>query len=322
MNRCGHDKQLIRTFSPCKIYQYSDAMLKDLRKDSLKKLEKTVLYSKQPVYFDKTTIDRRINNGSGAGTSGAAAQIAARKENYAKDLNIDERIETFQNHLKNEYVYRIPLRYFTNLGKINLSIKIDFRIKCHMETDMKKMFQSKTVYVPGATIPSSPDAKTIFTNTPFIQHKHILLDKNFRQYLETIMVSKKLLQMGAQKTPMEKTYEIDVGSNSINVDFLGSNRQFDWLEISLVFDKSNKYVTLYDSYNVELASKYVKLVKLSNFTEIFSLTNEKKYSMDSLTQKYLLYKQFVAWCCNGCSTAPLTDYIKNQRQRPILFRQK
>ena len=191
MNRHGHDKQLIPTFSPCKIYQYSDAMLKDLRKDSLKKLEKTVLYSKQPVYFDKTMIDRRINNGSGAGTSGAAAQIAARKENYAKDLNIDERIETFQNHLKNEYVYRIPLRYFTNLGKINLSIKIDFRIKCHMETDMKKMFQSKTVYVPGATIPSFPDAKTIFTNTPFIQHKQILLDKNFRQYLETVMVSKK-----------------------------------------------------------------------------------------------------------------------------------
>ena len=56
---------------------------------------------------------------------------------------------------------------------------------------MKKMFQSKTVYVPGATIPSFPDAKTIFTNTPFIQHKQILLDKNFRQYLETVMVSKK-----------------------------------------------------------------------------------------------------------------------------------
>ena len=94
--------------------------------------------------------------------------------------------------------------------------------------------------------------------------------------------------MGAQKTPIEKTYEIDAGSNSINVDFLGSNRQFNWLEISLVFDKSNKYVTLYDSCNVELASKYIKLVKLSNFTKIFSLTNEKKYSMDNLTQKYLL----------------------------------
>ena len=39
--------------------------------------------------------------------------------------------------------------------------------------------------------------------------------------------------------------------------------------------------------------------------------NEKKYDIDNLTQKHLLYKQFVAWSCNGCSTAPLTDYINN-----------
>ena len=33
--------------------------------------------------------------------------------------------------------------------------------------------------------------------------------------------------------------------------------------------------------------------------------------MDNLTQKHLLYKQFVVWVCNGYSTAPLTDYINN-----------
>ena len=60
-----------------------------------------------------------------------------------------------------------------------------------------------------------------------------------------------------------------------------------------------------------LAAKTIKSVKLSNFTEIYSLTNEKKYDIDNLTQKHLLYKQFVAWSCNGCSTAPLTDYINN-----------
>ena len=57
ITRYGHDKQLIPTFSPYKIYQYSDTMLKHLSKDSLKKIEKTLLYSKQPVYFNKTTID-------------------------------------------------------------------------------------------------------------------------------------------------------------------------------------------------------------------------------------------------------------------------
>ena len=75
--------------------------------------------------------------------------------------------------------------------------------------------------------------------------------------------------------------------------------------------KSDKHTTIYDSYSAELAAKYIKSVKLTNFTEIYSLTNEKKYDKDNLTQKYLLYKQFVVWTCNGCRTAPLTDYINN-----------
>ena len=37
----------------------------------------------------------------------------------------------------------------------------------------------------------------------------------------------------------------------------------------------------------------------------------KKYDLDNLTQKYLLYKQFVTWSCNVSSVAPLRDYINN-----------
>ena len=125
------------------------------------------------------------------------------------------------------------------------------------------------------------------------------------------MVSKKILRMGVQKTPIQKTYEVSLGSDSINIDFLESNKQSDWLEISIICDKSDKHTTIYHSYNVELAAKYIKSVKLSNFNEIYSLTNEKKYDINNPTQKYLLYKQFVAWSCKGCNTAPLTDYINN-----------
>ena len=49
--------------------------------------------------------------------------------------------------------------------------------------------------------------------------------------------------MGVQKTYIQKIYEISVGSDSLNIDFLGANRQFNWEEISLVFDKSNKHTT-------------------------------------------------------------------------------
>ena len=41
------------------------------------------------------------------------------------------------------------------------------------------------------------------------------------------------------------------------------------------------------------------------------MTNEKKYDIDNLTQRHLLYKQYVAWNCNGSSVAPLTEYMNN-----------
>ena len=67
----------------------------------------------------------------------------------------------------------------------------------------------------------------------------------------------------------------------------------------------------------ELAAQNIKSLRLSNFTEIYSLTNEKKYNIDNLTQKHLLYKQFVAWNCNGSSVAPLVDYMDNPIYREL-----
>ena len=81
--------------------------------------------------------------------------------------------------------------------------------------------------------------------------------------------------MGAQKTPIQKTYEIKQGSDTVIVEFLCAIRQFDWIEISIVSDKSDKHTTIYDSYNRELAAQNIKTLRLGNFTEIYSLTNEK-----------------------------------------------
>ena len=114
-----------------------------------------MLYSKRPVYFNETTIDRTIHNGTGA-----------TRANEAKDF--DERITKFRNQLKNEYVYRFPLRYFTDLRKMNFPLKIGSRIKSHLETDPKKLFESRKVLAATAGIPS-PDAKIIFTKAPFIK---------------------------------------------------------------------------------------------------------------------------------------------------------
>ena len=125
------------------------------------------------------------------------------------------------------------------------------------------------------------------------------------------MVSKKIIRMGTQKTPFQKPYEISTGQDSIDIEFLGASKQFDWIELSLVYDKSGKHTMIYDSCNHKLAAKWIKLVRLSNFTEVYSFTNEKKYDVDNLTQRHLLYKQSVAWSCGGSSVAPLSDYMNN-----------
>ena len=77
----GSDKEIIPTSSPYEIYQYSDSMLKHLSKKALKKIEKTLLYSKQGVYFNAADSDRRIHDGSDIYTTGlSAAQITTLKK--------------------------------------------------------------------------------------------------------------------------------------------------------------------------------------------------------------------------------------------------
>ena len=76
-------------------------------------------------------------------------------------------------------------------------------------------------------------------------------------------------------------------------------------------DKRYKHKTIYDSYNREIAAQLIKSLKLTHFTELYTITNEKNYNADNLTQQHLLYKQFLAWSCNGSSVAPVSDYVDN-----------
>ena len=105
-------------------------MLKHLPKDDLKTIQKTFLYSKKPVYYGNTPYERRNFNSKNLTTTGlSTAEITTSKQYHAKDLNTDDRTELFHDQLGEEFVYRIPLRYFSDIGKINFPTKIDYRIK-------------------------------------------------------------------------------------------------------------------------------------------------------------------------------------------------
>ena len=202
------------------------------------------------------------------------------------------------------------------------------KIRLTLETDMKKLFESdknhmgnsKTAkfsistdpnnFEPDAT-PPTPDVQIVLLKAPMIQYEQLTLNTNFRQYLGTILFSAKVLQMRVQKRPYQKTYELQAGSQDFTVDFQGANRQFDWIEISLVYDKSDKHLTAYDSYNTECASSFIKSLEFANISDQHSITNTLKFNIDNDLQKHLLWKQYLAWHTNGCSTVPVTDFRNN-----------
>ena len=71
------------------------------------------------------------------------------------------------------------------------------------QKEMKCLFESRKLLAANSALPSA-DVEIIFIKAPFTQYQQLLLDKNFRQYLEAIMVSKKTLRMGMQKTLLQK----------------------------------------------------------------------------------------------------------------------
>ena len=72
-------------------------------------------------------------------------------------------------------------------------------------------------------------------------------------------------------------------------------RQLDWLKIYLVYDKSDKHATLYDSCNAKCAARMIKNIELSNISDTYSATNTMKFNINNDAQKHLLWKQYTAW---------------------------
>ena len=85
----------------------------------------------------------------------------------------------------------------------------------------------------------------------------------------------------------------------------------------MVFDKCDKHQTVYDSYHVELVAKYVQLLASENVSTTYSLTGQLEYNVSNEDNKHWLYQMFVAYYCEGSSTAPLTQYKNNEIKQEL-----
>ena len=80
----------------------------------------------------------------------------------------------------------------------------------------------------------------------------------------------------------------------------------------MVYDKSDQHQTIYDSYDVELAAKTIQPLTIKNASSTYSLTGIWELNIDNEDDKHHFYSMFIAYNCDECSVAPLTQYRNNE----------
>ena len=247
IKRFGDDMPILLLTNTVDIYRYSDELLKHMPKDALRTIENDLLYSKKKVAIGNNTDRRDHHTGNGEDAA------------HRTDENFTQRIEKLQDQLKNEYIYRISLKYLCDMGVVNQCFKFNTKYIVTLETDMQRLFQTN-INQAANSILSTVDASIVFTSAPYILYEQFILENNFRTYLEGTMISKHVLRAGIKPTPYQKSVELVTGTESRVVNFQGANKQFSFLSISLVHDKSDQHRSTYNSYNAELASTKIKSI--------------------------------------------------------------
>ena len=102
-----------------------------------------------------------------------------------------------------------------------------------LETNLNKLFETN---VKLAAIPDNPDAQIIYHDTPYISYPQVTLDNNFLAYYNGILRSRSALRTSVILSPYQQSFDINTGTQSLNVNFRGLDKQIEWLEISLVYD--------------------------------------------------------------------------------------
>ena len=253
IRRYPDDVRILPTNNTISIADYAANQLKHLPNKSLADIRDTILYNKNSVVLTGSK-DRRSNT---------STNIKDRQ-----DANLVWGLNKLRGDLKAKNYYRILLGYMLSLGLVNFAYQLDMRFIFTLETNLIRLFVSNA----KANIPDAPDVQIIFHDTPYISYTQITLTDNFLVYANGVLRARGALRTGVLLDPYQQSFEVNKGIQSIKIDFKGLNRQIEWLEISLVYDKSDQHLTIYDSYDVELAAKFVKKITLENVQKTYRLT--------------------------------------------------
>ena len=233
-----------------------------------------MLYSNKPVYLDKD-VHRRPNNSN--------------DDDKRTDPNLTYRIKELKDYLFQKHVYRIALGLIVNLGLVNFAIKTDTKILITLEREMNKLFETNKKL---AAVPATPDALINIYDRPYISYQELKLTEASDVYLSGILRSGTALRQGILPSPYQQLFEINTSKASFMCTFKGAQRQFDWLENSIVYDKSYQHTTIYDSYDLELAAKLIQTIKFENTSTTYSITGKLFFDLEK-DQKRQRQKYFI-----------------------------
>ena len=293
IKRYPDDVRITPTNNTVSIADYSAQIMKHMPNKSLDTTKKILLYDKEGVFLPADR-DRTLNY---TNTDGDRT-----------DKNLGSRITGFHYQFGKNIFYRIPLKFFADLGLVNFTNNTDTKFIFGLENNLNKLFEDNK---KATAIPRNPNAQIIFHDHPYIQYQQILLDDNFLAHQNATLRSKTILQMGIFNALYQQSFETNIGAQSRKVSFYDFPSQFEFIEIS-VYDRSEQHQTIYDSYDLELAARNIQSITLENVTNTYSVTGTLEYNIDNKDDKHLLYAMFVAYNCNGCSAASLTQYRNNE----------
>ena len=193
-------------------------------------------------------------------------------------------------------------------------MKTDTRIIIALERNTNKLFESNKKVT---AIPDNPNALIQIYDKPYISDQEISLTHGADIYFTGILRSETALRQGVLESPYQQVFEVNTGTQVFTCTFKGAQRQFQWLEISNSCERSYQNTTIYDSYDLELAVKLIKTIKLENTSTTYSLTGKLSYDLTREDDKNMLYKMLVAHSCDGYNSAPLTQYKNSQIYQEI-----
>ena len=287
IKRYPDNLKILPTNNVVPLSDHAAKYLKHMPANALSTIKSTLLYEKTPVMLAS---DRRSHS------SNTPADRS--------DKNIEKRVASFTtaNLLKKVY-YRIPLKFCTELGNVNCQHNINTNFTFTLELNTVKVYENTAV----AGLNLEPDAAVHFHKRPYITYNVIQLISNFQQYFNNALIASSALRQGVFLNLYRQNFEIASGSQTQIVKFKNMPTQIEWLKISLVPEKSYQHLTAYDSYDVQLAAKTIGNIRLDNVSSSYDSYTTQKYDLTDENDKMSLYKNFVAYVTDRCSTEPLPE---------------